>query len=156
MYYYYFFNSTYCCENSHFVTTQQSVTVFFWCSMCWVGKPPSPHVRSGESEIAYVSGNRCCSHIPRKRGLGLEKLLAIDSRETPNTLTSLWGQILPRHTHSHTLTQKHSNTIPRWCSHTPAWALGWTESTKKERTVKVRFTLKSKRLSASLHICSSI
>lgn len=109
-----------------------TVSDYFWCSMCWVGKPSSPHVWAGESEIAYVSGNRCCSHIPRKRGLGLEKLLAIDSRDTPNTLTSLWGQILPRHTHSHTLTQKHSNMIAWWCSHTPAWPLGWTESIKKE------------------------
>lgn len=121
------------CENAHLVTTQQSVTIF-WCSMCWVGKPSRPHIWTSQSEIAYVSGNRCCSHIPRKRGLALGKLLAIDTRDTPDTLTSLWGQIQPRHTHSHTLTQKHSNMIPWWCSHTPARALGWTESTEIERS----------------------
>lgn len=136
------------------VTTRQSVTIS-WCSLCWVGKPLRPHIWTSQSEIAYVSGNRCCSHIPRKRGLALGKLLAIDTRDTPDTLTSLWGQIQPRHTHSHTLTQKHRNTISWWCSHTPARALV-LDRVDRDRKVKVHHTLRSKRLSVSLHICPLI
>lgn len=69
-----------------------------------------------ESDIAYVSGDRCGSHIPRKRGLGSGKLLAMDTQDTPNPDKLVRLNPAITHLFSHTST-KHSNTISHWCSH---------------------------------------
>lgn len=76
----------------------------------------SPYMWARESDIAYVSGDRCGSHIPRKRGLGSGKPLAMDTQDTPNPDKLVRLNPAITHLFSHTST-KHSNTISHRCSH---------------------------------------